>query len=164
MPDPGALPLRDIHLPEPIGWWPPAPGWWLVAALAAGLIVSLFLWRARRRRPLRLDRAARTAFSEIEARFAAHGDTQRLLRDLSILMRRICISLYPRHRAAALHGEAWLRFLDELGGTDRFTAGPGRALAFGPYQPRPQVDPDGLLDACRCVLDALKRKPREAAA
>ncbi|HVS24646.1 MAG TPA: DUF4381 family protein, partial [Gammaproteobacteria bacterium] len=26
------LPLRDIHLPGLISWWPPAPGWWIAAA------------------------------------------------------------------------------------------------------------------------------------
>ena len=36
--DQNALPLRDLHLPDAIGWWPPAPGWWVlfVLALAAG--------------------------------------------------------------------------------------------------------------------------------
>ena len=28
-----ALPLRDLRLPEPVGWWPPAPGWWILAAI-----------------------------------------------------------------------------------------------------------------------------------
>ena len=43
--DENALPLRDLHLPDAIGWWPPAPGWWVVIALlAAGL--GYLAWRA----------------------------------------------------------------------------------------------------------------------
>ena len=30
--DPTQLPLRDLHLPETIGWWPLAPGWWFAIA------------------------------------------------------------------------------------------------------------------------------------
>jgi len=42
--DVSQLPLRDIHLPGPVGWWPPAIGWWLVAALvlvAFGAVVTV---------------------------------------------------------------------------------------------------------------------------
>ncbi|MGH8222486.1 MAG: DUF4381 family protein, partial [Woeseiaceae bacterium] len=38
--DPQQIPLRDLHLPEAVGWWPPAPGWWLLIALA----VAALLW------------------------------------------------------------------------------------------------------------------------
>ncbi|MBV1912177.1 MAG: DUF4381 domain-containing protein, partial [Cycloclasticus sp.] len=33
------LPLRDIHLPDAITWWPPAIGWWLLLAV---IIVAAF--------------------------------------------------------------------------------------------------------------------------
>jgi hypothetical protein len=35
--------LRDVHLPDPISWWPPAFGWWMIMGL---LIIggSLIIW------------------------------------------------------------------------------------------------------------------------
>jgi len=41
------LPLKDIHLPEAIGWWPPAIGWWLLAVLIPLLIVFLYWFYQR---------------------------------------------------------------------------------------------------------------------
>ena len=43
--------LRDIHLPQAVHWWPPAPGWWLVALVSLALITWLYRYlRARYRR------------------------------------------------------------------------------------------------------------------
>ena len=47
--DPDQIPLRDLHLPEAIGWWPPAPGWWFLALLALTGLVLLLVKYARRR-------------------------------------------------------------------------------------------------------------------
>ncbi|MBQ0718988.1 MAG: DUF4381 domain-containing protein [Gammaproteobacteria bacterium] len=35
--------LRDIHLPQAVHWWPPAPGWWLVGVL----LLALTIWLSR---------------------------------------------------------------------------------------------------------------------
>ena len=26
--------LRDVHMPDPISWWPPAFGWWMIMGCA----------------------------------------------------------------------------------------------------------------------------------
>ena len=37
--------LRDIHLPDGVAWWPPAPGWWLLLLLLA--VIGALIWRYR---------------------------------------------------------------------------------------------------------------------
>ena len=80
--DPDQLPLRDLHLPDPVGWWPPAPGWWLLLATLAMLLIWLaVVLRSRHRRGAarrhavraRLERRARVADFD-EAGNAAEGD------------------------------------------------------------------------------------------
>ena len=40
--------LHPLREPLPIGWWPPAPGWWLLAGLALAALL-LLAWHALRR-------------------------------------------------------------------------------------------------------------------
>lgn len=47
--------LADIHLPADVSFWPPAPGWWVLAALLmCGLcllgLVQFRRWQQRQRR------------------------------------------------------------------------------------------------------------------
>lgn len=52
MNNPALEQLRDIHLPQAVQWWPPAPGWWIVTALTLALLVWLVRYlqgRYRRR-------------------------------------------------------------------------------------------------------------------
>ncbi len=156
--DPEQLPLRDIHLPPPVSWWPPAPGWWavLLILLATGLLARHFY---RRRGMVHWDRIAGRELSLIRRRYEATRDAHMLVCALSTLLRRVCMSLYPRRLVAGLTGERWLAFLDQQAGMDGFQHGTGRLLASAPYQPVAPADTEALLDLCASWLRAVTAKP-----
>jgi hypothetical protein len=128
-----ALQLRDIHLPGAPPFWPPAPGWWLLAAIVIALLIWVSMVAVRRYRIHRRRQAVLAALASMEERFASERSPERLA-GISLLLRRLALTCYPREQVAALSGNAWLRFLDESGGNGRFANGPGRVLANGPYQ------------------------------
>ena len=150
-PDPLAG-LRDYHLPEPVPWWPLAPGWWLLL-IAVLLLVALFAWWLWRRR--RCHAAAREAARELQRLQAAldrHGDIAGFARGLSKLLRRYALTAFPGEAAAALTGEDWLAFLDAHGGDGRFAAGPGRQLVEAPYRATVDVRTDELAALVRAWI------------
>jgi hypothetical protein len=148
------LPLRDIHLPEPVGGWPPAIGWWLLL-LGLVAITALVAWRIRRGRRMT---PVRRALRELEALRADPAlSPNEKLRRLSILLRRIALTLYPRQEIAGLTGDAWLRWLDTILGQPRFSQGPGRRLAEAPYRPAAPAEAEELLALGRDWLLALSK-------
>jgi hypothetical protein len=152
------LPLRDIHLPEAISWWPPAPGWWLLLAALAILGTAVLIYR--RIRSLRLLK--RTVLAELEAIRRTHRDEHNpteLVQALSTLMRRASISFYRRSDSASLTGAQWLQHLDRTAERKEFEHGTGSILATAPYLPadsRIEVDINDLLALCE---DWLRRQP-----
>lgn len=156
------LPLRDIHLPPPIGWWPPAPGWWLLIPAALLLFLAVTLFRRRKQGKA----AQRNALRELGAlqRNAGLASTEKA-QQLSILLRRVALSLYPREEVAGLNGPAWLDWLERTLADGRFVAGPGRLLNELPY--RKDIADDDRLEAlfalCRDWLERLpSRRSRPA--
>jgi hypothetical protein len=142
---PPALQLRDIHLPDAPAFWPPAPGWWLIAAALIALLIWASAVAVRRYRIHRRRKHVLAALENLQEDFASERSPARLAR-ISVLLRRLALTCFPRQQVAALSGDAWLRFLDESGGNGRFADGPGRVLATGPYQRSlpPDLDPAAL--------------------
>ena len=153
--DPMQLPLRDVHYPGTVSWWPPAPGWWILLGLLVITVAVIWWWRRRRRRlQASALRKARQEFMSMSDRYASDNDARTLVRDISVLLRRLSISIYPRTDVASLTGEAWLSFLDQSLPARPFSTGPGRVLLDAPY--RPEVSPaeaDPLLEICSTWLD-----------
>ena len=126
--------LRDWHLPGPVSWWPPAPGWWLVAGLVlVALLFMLVVWRRRQRQ----GAAVRTALDELRALRGQLGmglDGQTFTAAVSVLLRRLALTRFPRERVAGLSGASWVAFLDATGGGGEFERGAGRVLGDLPYR------------------------------
>lgn len=149
------LPLRDIHLPDAVGWWPPAPGWWLLGVVLIGLFVGIFWWLRQRRQRTRVYRSARVELGNIKQRFQQQQDATAFVRELSVLLRRVAITVSPRKQAAGLTGEQWLSYLDRLADAQLFATDTGRQLLNAPYRQASDIDADRLLIVCEQWLGRL---------
>lgn len=152
----GNLDLRDIHLPDAISWWPPAPGWWGLAGLLVLLVIVFFLLRKLKQRR-QLQKSALAELEDIQARYLDDDNTVALVQSLSILLRRACISFYPRANTASLTGEPWLDYLDKTSTHPQFKNSTGKILATAPYLPENSlltIDASALITLCESWLRA----------
>ncbi|MCP3674309.1 MAG: DUF4381 domain-containing protein [Gammaproteobacteria bacterium] len=126
--------LRDIHLPEPVSAWPPAPGWWILAILVLVLIVWIVLKIRENYNQKQLLRVSLSSAIQLEQDYQNHKDPQLLVREYSSLLRRIALARFPRHEVASLTGSNWLTFLDDSAKENLFDCEAGKLLLFSPYQ------------------------------
>jgi len=128
-PDVDAASLSRLHdiieLPH-VGWWPPAPGWYVVGVLLLVLLLwSLWRWAAWWRR----NAYRREAIKLLKALpVDASG-----LPQLDELLKRVALAAYPRDQVASLSGVAWLEFLDQTTSSKEFIQGTGRVLGEAAY-------------------------------
>ena len=155
--NPDSLPLRDIHLPAPLGWWPLAPGWWIVGALVFVLLIAglIWLWKRQNRQPqgatLALDQLA-----QLQRQYAQQPAA--LLRELSVLLRRVAINQYGRERVSGLTGNAWVEFLDQQAGKPLFAPRFTTLLTEHPYRPDAPVETAALIQAIRTWINLQQGK------
>lgn len=111
--DPASLQnLNDIVLPEPIGWWPLAHGWYILAGLLLVILVMVFYRSARRWHTNRYRRAAEQELRLLSAAIQNPSECDSSLRQIPFLLKRVALSAYPRTDVAILSGADWYRFLN----------------------------------------------------
>jgi hypothetical protein len=92
--------LRDIVIPDAPPFWPPAPGFWVALAMVAAILL-LVAWRlytvrnrnAYRKAGLMLLGSAQTSY------------------DVSVVLKRVALAVFPREQVASLYGDDWAAFL-----------------------------------------------------
>lgn len=153
------LPLRDIHLPSAIGWWPPALGWWLLA-IAIPLLIALGYWLYKQLTRKTAVKAAKKLLLQIKQ--DNHSNNAQKLAALSVLVRRVAISTANRSDCAGLTGHHWLEYLDRSVTGKQFSEGVGWLLADSPYRNTQPSDQDisQLIKLCETWLIAQAKKKR----
>ena len=140
--------LQPLIAPPPIGFWPPAPGWWLLAVLLPSLGWAAWHWRHRLRRTLVQPTAAEQPLDPV--RQGALEELARLprpydgapagawLQQINGLLKRLCRNHYPNANSHVLNGRQWLAFLDNrcpAAGLTRWMV-----LVEGVYKPECKLD------------------------
>lgn len=144
------LPLRDMHLPDPISWWPLAAGWWLTFGLILIVLLSLYMI-LKKRSQITLKKQASKTLEHIASSFNETDDASKSLSELSMFLRRVVINQEKiDSKVASLTGENWLSLLDKRLDEPQFSQGIGRILLQGPYQPAvKKEDVAQLIELCR---------------
>lgn len=161
--------LKDIHLPGPVSFWPPAPGWWILLLI---LVVALaFIYRKgiaaliRRRKLARvlaeLERSYETFREQSLIEEKRNNAGLEFLAEVNVLLKRVAQVRIPRSGAASLSGGEWLRFLDRQDGITAFSQGPGTPLADAIYRRNFDADADALYSLARGWIENRYRDDRE---
>ena len=134
-----SLPLRDIHLPDPVSWWPPAMGWWILLLVSLIVIWALIALIKKLRRPV-LKKSAKAEIATVLKDYNHHQDQHLLIQQLSITIKRIGISYLQRNQTAGMSGLEWYSKINQLVEKNQFSDDVIKLLSLGPYQEKPELN------------------------
>ena len=133
--------LKDIHLPEAINFWPPAPGWWLLAltVILVAVYATLLVQRS-----LATNRYRKLAIKQLDS--FQKDNSSLYLQQVNHLIKQTILASHPEKDIAGLSGKRWLEFLDDSIDPKKkiFSTGAGTILATGPYTPTVEYQIDEL--------------------
>ncbi len=154
--------LRNLDTPTAISWWPPAPGWWILACLlVAGLITALFLTirsylhGAAARSARVAIRNAYTAYLDKDPSAAARSE---FLQEVNAVLKRLAANYQGTEQVAALSGQAWRSYLSEV--APELNATELDPFTSAIYQPQPQIDVEEVMLSLDLLVDRLRKVHR----
>jgi len=152
-------------MPDSVSWWPLAPGWWVLLAFCIAAVVAAYLayrhYRKNQGRRLRIS-ACQAARSELDKILALASEGQAdaaVAQQLSVLLRRLAISLFPEGKVAGVTGSDWWRWLDARTRTPVFSGpdGAGAKLESAAYG-AVSTDTAALIDAVESWMNEVCRE------
>ena len=135
--------LRDIHLPEAIPFWPPAPGWWLITlfGIICSALVALSWLRRKRNRIYRQE-----ALVELDEILNSQQHFKKI-QSIFSLLRKTANTAKREKNIASLPTDSFLEFLRATSHQSLFRCDPEK-LGLILYATPEQHDPDYCADLC----------------
>lgn len=159
---PPPLPLRDIHLPEVIGFWPLAPGWWVVLGGVILALVLLGYWLYLQRQPTALKEALKRLDEVVaDERLGLHQKSQ----EISRILKQMALTVSDRQEVAKLSGEAWVEWMASRRGQKPLSFRAREFLEKGPYRSQHsdfEVPMESWVGELREIMIDMARPPRKA--
>jgi hypothetical protein len=129
--------LKDIHLPDPVSWWPLAWPWWLLLTTAIGIIIFTVLYYKK-------NAWRKLAIKQLNA-FENNNSVEYSL-ECNRLLKQICYNKIDKS-CASLNSMAWLEYLDKQVKHAIFLP-QLQSFAFIPDDPSISIDTNQLKQAC----------------
>lgn len=152
--DPASLSnLNDIMLASAPGWWPLAPGWYVLGLVLAG-------WRLYRYwQRYQCNRYRRAAMAEL--REIVRSNDPKAIRALPALLKRTAMQAYSREQVAGLSQENWQQYLDRHCKGEPFRGRSGALLSELAYQPDTfdPADRQALIASARTWISQHRAEP-----
>ena len=105
--------LKDIHIPNSLGWWPPAYGWWLLTLIVLSLVIWLLIFSIKRYQYNQPKRQAHATLAAITQ------DSPNWPIELNSLLKRLVQTYQPNLAIQSLFGDKWLDFLTQALATNK---------------------------------------------
>ncbi|WP_454781426.1 DUF4381 domain-containing protein [Legionella sp. WA2022007384] len=140
--------LKDIHLPPPIGWWPMAPGWYILTGVILFLATVLAYVFYKKHRNTLAKKQALLLLNHYQHQYEQEQNGAQASAHISELLRRVALVYYPREQVASLHGEEWLKFLNETSKNIDFNL-VKELLLDAPFKTQEKMDLNPLFNAAQ---------------
>lgn len=131
--------LKGLHLPEAVGWWPLAPGWWILIALSVGLLGTAIWWLAHY---INSNRYRRQALSELQTAYnqwQEHQNNSLYIQAANAILKRTLYAAGDHRASASLTGQIWCKHLNTWSSSP-LSEETQAALAWAGYQANPDID------------------------
>lgn len=151
------LNLRDIHMPLPVSAWPPGPGYFVIAACVAAILIGYVLYRTYRRKGALIREAlAKLDILEQDYQNQVHS-TQYTAANITTLLKRVALVYHPRAQVASLSGADWICFLNQTSKELDFSS-VSESILDSPFNPKAKEPLSPLFDITRLWLKQRRGK------